>query len=127
LLELRVEDYKPGWERTLNQWLEGRREVWWVIEESSRICGAVRALHQRGRRPNRLEILIVPDHSGRFEKVLVQRGLASLGGSGRKMIEVALPASSESLMATMEAAGFQRLRVLVQMRLDLVRRIAIGT
>jgi ribosomal protein S18 acetylase RimI-like enzyme len=127
LLELRIEDYKPGWERTLSQWLEGRREVWWVVEESSGICGAVRAVHQRGRRPNRMEILIMPGQGGRFEKALVERGLASLGGTRRKMVEVALPTSSESLMAAMEAAGFQRLRVLVQMRLDLVRHIAIDT
>lgn len=127
LLELRNKDYRPGWERILNQWLEGRREVWWVVEENDVICGAVRALYQRGRRPNRLEILVAPSHSGRFENTLVQRGIASLGGSRRKMIEVALSALSESLIASVEAAGFQRLRVLVQMRLDLVRRIAIGT
>jgi GNAT superfamily N-acetyltransferase len=126
LLELRNEDYRPGWERTLNQWLEGRHEVWWVVEENGAICGAVRALHQWGRRPNRLEILVAPSYSGRFDNTLVQRGIASLGGSSRKMIEVALSASSEPLTAAMEAAGFQMLRVLIQMRLDLVRRIAIG-
>ena len=54
LLELRKEDYRPGWERALDYWLEGRREIWWVIEDSGTIRGAVRALHERGRRPDRL-------------------------------------------------------------------------
>jgi ribosomal protein S18 acetylase RimI-like enzyme len=126
LLELRIEDYRPGWEHTLNQWLEGRREAWWVIEEIGVVCGAVRALHQRGRRPNRLEVLVGPSHRGRFENTLVQRGIASLGGGGRKVVEAALSAPPESLVAAMEAAGFQGLHVLIQMRLDLVRRISVG-
>jgi ribosomal protein S18 acetylase RimI-like enzyme len=126
LLELRIEDYRPGWERTLSQWLEGRREAWWVIEEIGVVCGAVRALRQRGRRPNRLEVLVGPGRSGRFENTLVQRGMASLGGGGRKVVEAALSAPPESLIAAMEAAGFRRLHVLIQMRLDLGRRISVG-
>jgi hypothetical protein len=119
LLELREDDYRPSWERTLNYWFEGRREAWWVIEEHGTLCGAVRALRERGRRPDRLEVLIAPGYSGRFETVLVQQGMISLRGTFRKMIGIILPCSAESLVMVLEAAGFRRSRVLAQMQLDL--------
>ncbi len=120
LLELRKADYRPGWERTLSHWLDGRREVWWIDEESGILRGAVRVLFERGRRPNRLEILVAPGQSGYVEAVLVQQGLASLHGAPMKMVDVVLPSPTQSLVAALEASGFQRSRRLVQMRLDLV-------
>jgi ribosomal protein S18 acetylase RimI-like enzyme len=123
LLELRKADYQPGWEQTLNHWLEGRREVWWVDEERGVLRGAVRVLFERGRRPNRLEILVAPEHSGRVEAVLVRQGLASLHGASRKMVNTVLPSPTQALVAALEAAGFQRSRTLVQMRLDLIQAL----
>jgi ribosomal protein S18 acetylase RimI-like enzyme len=122
LLELRKENYepKPGWERPLDYWLEGRREVWWVIEDGDVICGAVRALHERGRRPDQLEVLVAPGYSGRVETALVQRGMACLRSVPSKMVEVVLTAPTDSLVAALEEVGFQKLRVLVQMRLDIL-------
>jgi len=123
LLEMRGKDYQPGWERAIDRWLEGRREVWWVVEEEGAVRGAVRALCERGRRPDRLEVLVAPAYSGRFEGMLVQQGMASLRGVSKKMVETILPSPTEPLVLALEAAGFHKLRVLVQMRLDRVRRI----
>ncbi len=123
LLELREGDYKPGWEYAFALWLEGRREVWWVVEESGAICAAVRALRECGRRPDRLEVLVVPERSGRLEATLVQQGIASLRGASKRMVETVLPSPTEPLVTALEAAGFRKLRVLVQMRLDLAQRI----
>ena len=125
LLEIRREDYRPGWERSFDQWLAGRREVWWVVEEDCVLCGAVRALRERGRRPDRLEILIAPGHHDRLASVLVSYGVASLRGISKKMIETVLPEPGEPLVAALEMAGFRKLRVLVQMRLDLAKRILV--
>ncbi len=123
LLERQKRDYRPGWERTLDYWLEGRRETWWVIEGSDgTIGGAVRALHERGRRPDRLEVLVASDYSGRIETTLVQQGIACLRGAFRKMVTIVLPGPGELLVTALEATGFQKVRVLVQMRLDLPRR-----
>jgi len=120
LLELRKEwDYQLGWGQALDRWLEGRRDVWWVIEETGVVCGAVRALRERGRRPDRLEVLVEPGRSGHLEAVLVQRGIASLRGATKKMVETVLPNSTEPLVAALGTVGFQKLRVLVQMRLDM--------
>jgi len=120
LLELRREDYRPGWEGAFDHWLEGRREAWWVIEEDGVICGAVRALREIGDRPDRLEVLVSSEHEGRFEAVLVQRGIASLRSVHKRMVETLLPRPTPSLLAALKAADFQELRVLIQMRLDLV-------
>lgn len=125
LLELRREDYQPGWERALDCRLQGQHEVWWVLEENGTICGAVRALRERGRRPDRLEVLVAPEHSGRFEALLVHQGIASLRSISKRMVETVLPRPSEPLLAVLGAAGFQRLRVLAQMRLDLAQRIPV--
>jgi ribosomal protein S18 acetylase RimI-like enzyme len=119
LLELRLKDYQPNWERTLDHFFEGRRETWWVIEEGDQVRAAVRSVRERGKHPDRLEVLISPDSVGRFEDVLVRRAVSGLQGGSRKPIEVLLPNATDSLVAALGAADFQKLRVLVQMRLDL--------
>ena len=121
LLELRKRDYQPGWERTLDLWMEGRRESWWVIDEQGVVGGAVRALRERGRRPDWLEVLAAPEH-GRFEEILVQQGLACLRGGSRKAIETMLALPADSLIQTLQDAGFRRERVLVQMKLACPRQ-----
>jgi ribosomal protein S18 acetylase RimI-like enzyme len=126
LLELRREDYQLDWQRTLDHWLEGRHEAWWVVEENGAIRGAVRALRERGRCPDRLEVLIAAEHRGRFESVLVQQGIADLRGAPRKLVEAMLPAPEATLVAALEAADFQEARLLVQMRLDLTHHISVA-
>lgn len=116
LLELRKRDYQPGWERALDLCFEGRRESWWVVEENGVICGAVRALLERGRWSDRLEILVAPEHSGHLEVVLVQQGMADLRAGSSKMIETVLVVPANSLIDALEGVGFQRERVLIQMR-----------
>ncbi len=123
LLELREGDYRPDWKRALDHWLEGRRESWWMIEEGGAVCGAVRALCERGHYSDRLELLVSPGHDGRFETILVQKGMACLRSAPRKRVETVLPNPTESLIAALESVGFRELCVLVQMRLNLVRRI----
>ena len=119
LLELRLMDYRLSWERTLDHFLEGRREVWWVIEEQGAVCAAVRVLRERGGRPDRLEFLISSECGDRFEDILVRRAVSSLPGAPEKMIEVLLPNPGDALVTALRKAGFQELRMLIQMRRDL--------
>jgi hypothetical protein len=96
-----------------------------VVEEHGLLRGAVRALRERGRRPDRLEFLMAPSGDDRLATLLVLQGLASLGSTSKKMVDTVLPISSEPLNTALQAAGFQKLRVLVQMRLDLGQRIPV--
>jgi hypothetical protein len=119
LLELRLADYRLSWGRTFDQFLEGRRELWWVIEERGAVCAAVRVVRERWGRPDRLEVLVLPEHHGRFENVLVQRAMASLRGAPRNVVEVLVPNPDDSLVAALRAVGFHKLRVLIQMQRNL--------
>ncbi len=126
LLELRRDDYRPGWMRALSHWIAGRREIWWVVEEedggkgSGALCGAVRVLRERGRRPDRLEVLVAPDRKGYLEVALLQQGIASLDGATERAVETVLPAPARPLVAALEGFNFREVYVLIQMRLDLV-------
>lgn len=128
LLEIRSEDYRPDWQRMLDLWLEMRREAWWVVEEGGELQGAVRVVREQRRRPDRLEVLVSPGHTGHVEQVLVHRAMSDLRGLDRRMVEIQIPGpgSSGPLLSELEAVGFQELRVLVQMRRSMKRRSLIG-
>lgn len=117
LLELRDEQYRPGGSTGADRW--------WIVENRGALHGAVRVRRERGRRPDRLEVLVAPGSDRDIEEALVQRGMADLRGAHRKMVESILPNPSASLVSVLEACGFQRLRVLIQMRLELARRIPV--
>ncbi len=124
LLEVRESDYQPGWKRSLEHWLKRRREDWWVAEGDEKLRGAVRALRRQGSPPNELEILVRPGEEG-FEAVLVKRGMASLRGSPGRQVLVRLPVAKGPLVAALEAEGFRRMFVLVQMKRTLTHRIPV--
>lgn len=125
LLEIRQDDYRPSWDRALSQWLKGRRQSWWVVEENDALRGAVRAVREPGRYPNRLEVLVRPEHDGGVETALTQKGVADLGGSTGKDIEARLPNPAGRSAEALESVGFEKLRVLVQMRMNLVHRVPV--
>lgn len=124
LLEVQESDYQPGWIRTLELWLRGVREVWWVVDGDEGLRGAVRAVRKTGRFPNRLEILAKSD-SGALEGTLVEHGLASLNGSPQKPVEASLAAPTCGVTAGLEAEGFREMHVLVQMKRRLGYRIPV--
>lgn len=126
LLEMEEGDYRAGWDRALERWLQGEREVWWVAEADRGLCGAVRAVRKGRSFPNQLEILVSCEE-GRFEAPLVRRGLASLHGSPKKPVEVSLPAPTKRLVGALEEEGFEETRVLVQMKRDLRVRVPVTT
>jgi ribosomal-protein-alanine N-acetyltransferase len=123
LLEMAPSRYDPGWERTLDHWLVGQRRSWWVVDEAGNMPGAVWALRDRGQRPNQLEVLVARDARGRFESLLVQRGLASLGRGGAKAVETVVAASSPALVGALRDAGFSEMFALVQMQLEITAGI----
>lgn len=124
LLEVEEREYRPGRGRTLQYWLRGKREHWWVFEARAGIVGAVRAVRMKKSFPNRLEILIAPEAAG-GEGALVKQGLASLLGSPNKPVAVSLPAATPALIAALEDEGFRETHELVQMKRTLSHRIRV--
>jgi hypothetical protein len=125
LLELRRANYEAGLERTIDVWLGGKRETWWIAERDGRVCGAVRALRDRPRFPDRLEVLVRTRYVGRLGAALVAKGLASLQRSRSKIVEAVLPGHVEPLAVAMEEAGFRRSHALIQMRLMLPSTLSV--
>lgn len=125
LLEVQVADYRPDWTRRLEHWLRCEDELWWVIPGEQGILGAVRAVRRRGAFPHRMEIMVQPESNGRFEDALVRQGVSILDGSARKPIEIALPGATDPLLAALREVGFEELRVLIQMKRSLGRRVPV--
>lgn len=129
LLDVKRTDYHPSWGRRLEHWLRCEDEVWWVVpmEDPGEdgIIGAVRAVHRRGAFPNCMEVLVHPGKGPSVESDLVRRGVASLRGSPRKPIEISLPRATGALLLALDEEGFQKLRVLIQMRRSLRQEIAV--
>ena len=130
LLEVQRTDYRPSWRRRLEHWLRCEDEIWWVVPgdhaaADDGIVAAVRAQHQRGAFPNRMEILVHPASRTDVEADLVRQGIASLRGSPRRPIQIALPRATDSLLAALKEESFQHLRTLIQMKRSLRHRISV--
>jgi ribosomal protein S18 acetylase RimI-like enzyme len=126
LLEVQEIDYRPGVARALEHWLRGEWEAWWVADHDGAMCGAARAVRKLGRFPNQLEILVRAEHKGRVETALVRQGIASLRGSPKKPIEILLPVPGGQSLVALEKEGFEKLRVLIQMKRSLKYRVSVN-
>lgn len=112
----------PGWWTSLSRWLSGKE---------SHVLGAFQGkallarLHLRVDRPAgraTLGVLVAPEARGQVERPLLREGLGRLPGGGRLRVEAQFPMEQEAVREALEALGFQHLRTLVHMRLDLTRR-----
>jgi len=119
LVELRRDNYEAGWERAIDKWLSGVCECWWVASSAGGLCGAVRAVRNRPRSPDRLEVLAGAGYAEMLGRALAARGLLSLRRSRSKVVEAVLPHRREQLAVALEGLGFHRSHELAQMRLDL--------
>jgi GNAT superfamily N-acetyltransferase len=126
LLEVEEIDYRPSGKRALEHWFRGEREVWWVVDQGGAVYGAVRVVRKRGRYPNHIEILVRPEHEGRLETALVSQGIVSLKGSAKKPIEIQLPMPCVHSLTALEEEGFEKLRVLIQMKRSLRHRVSVN-
>ena len=116
---LRRDDFWMGFDRSLANWLVGRREAWWVIDSSLGITGAAHLEVPRPPYDGRLSVWAAPAQQGRCEDRLVSAVLTSVGDAARRPITATLPAMQAAARAALEAAGFEAHRQLTHMRLDL--------
>jgi ribosomal protein S18 acetylase RimI-like enzyme len=116
---LRRDDFWMGFDRSLGNWLTGRREAWWVIDSSRGLLGASHIELPRPPYDSRLRVWVAPEQQGRYEDRLVRAALASLGDAAHAALMAVVPATQAAARAALEAAGFEIHRQLTHMRLDL--------
>jgi GNAT superfamily N-acetyltransferase len=117
VLELRHSAYRVDWEARLAAWLEGGWENWWVAEEGGRISGALRVGSRWPARWHQVEVLVRPEHLDDLGPRLAEAAMAVLSRRRPWETMTVLPGLREALEPAFAAAGFQRARRLVQMRL----------
>lgn len=116
LLELRASLYRTDWETRLGAWVEGTRTGWWVVREGGRIVAALRLTSRWPARWHEVEALAQPDRLEEWGPRLVAAAQARLARRRPWEATTALPGPREGLEPFFAAAGFRRLRRLVQMR-----------
>ena len=124
LVEKSPDDYRPSWERRLDHWLRCEDEVWWVVPEEGEMRGAVRAVRRSGGQPHRLEVLLSPSAGKGVASSLVRRGLKRMAGL-EKPVASAVPNPRDCVLSALRAAGFREVRVLIQMKRDLKRKVSV--
>jgi ribosomal protein S18 acetylase RimI-like enzyme len=116
---LRRDDFWLGFDRSLGNWLSGRREAWWVVDSGLGLTGAAHIDVPRPPREGRLRVWVAPAQQGRDEDRLVRAALASAGQAARRPLLAGVPAEQPAARAALEAAGFKAQRRLAHMRLEL--------
>jgi ribosomal protein S18 acetylase RimI-like enzyme len=116
---LRRDDFWMGFDRDLNNWLMGRRETWWVIDSGSGLVGAVHAEAVRPPDDGRLGVWVAPGWHGQYEDALVRTALAALGDAANRPTIAGVPATSAAAISVLESVGFEMLRRLTHMWLEL--------
>jgi ribosomal protein S18 acetylase RimI-like enzyme len=120
---LRRDDFWLGPDRTLGNWLSGRREAWRVIASDMEIKGAAHLeLPRRPHYDGRLRVWVSPGYQGRYEDRLVRAVLSSVNGAMRRSMSATVPAEHAAARQALEAAGFVLRRRLTHMRLELKGR-----
>jgi GNAT superfamily N-acetyltransferase len=125
VLEVRPSLYRAGWEARLDGWLAGYREDWWAVAEEERVVGALRLNSLWPGRWHRLEVLVCQERLDDLGPRLAATGLAALSHRRPWEATTALPGPREALEPAFVAAGFRRLRHLIQMRLILRQRVRV--
>jgi len=115
LLELRASLYRTDWETRLAAWMEGNRYGWWVAREGRQIVAALRLSSRWPARWHEIEVLVRPDRLEEWGPRLVAAAQDRLARRRHWETTTSLPGPRESLEPFFVAAGFRRLRRLLEM------------
>lgn len=116
---LRRDDFWMGFDRRLANRLLGRHEAWWVVDSERGFVGAAHAEVARPSDDGRLRVWVAPAWQGEYEAALVNRALAALGDAVSRPMLASLPATHTAAIQALESVGFEVLRRLTHMRLEL--------
>lgn len=118
--------FRPTWDKRIlrwfGNWCGSAREFRLGIEEKGKLSATLTVWAARRRPYHRLEIMVHPDHRGKWEGGLVDRALDLLYPYPRHPVCVEAYAAHQELVKALESRGFVIDWELVQMELDLTKR-----
>jgi ribosomal protein S18 acetylase RimI-like enzyme len=107
-----------GIERRFSNWLTNTQQAWRVIEVGDQLWGAALAEVNRWTRHGQLHLWVVPPHAGRIEEALIDSVLAEIT-TPMQCMSARLPGQHVAGRVALATRGFQQVRALTHMRLDL--------
>jgi ribosomal protein S18 acetylase RimI-like enzyme len=114
---LRENEIAFGWDRKIDLWLSGRAEAWWVVESEAKIVGAIEAeMFVSPRQEGRLRMWVASGY--RFHAELTRAALKARQVASRAM-QIVHPADDVDALRVFEQYGFQLVRTLAHMKLNL--------
>jgi ribosomal protein S18 acetylase RimI-like enzyme len=103
----------------VDDWMQGRRRYAWAATAGGEFRGMIAAHGMRWRGPHRLDMVISPTWQGRVEATLVDVALTALSRHPTFDIEAEINASRPEAIDALVRAGFQTIRTLDRLALDL--------
>jgi len=114
---LRESEFVLGWDRSLDLWLSGQKESWWVAQSDGKIVGAIEAqTFLKPREEGRLRMWVAAGHD--LHAALIGAALRQRDLAARPMM-IAHPAGDADAWDAIAQFGFQPLRTLAHMKLNL--------
>ncbi len=114
---LRESEFVLGWDKSLDLWLSGQRESWWVIPSGGKIVGAIEAqTFLNPREEGRLRMWVAAGH--RPHAALINATMRRRELASRPMV-ISHPADDAEAMEALARFGFRPLRTLAHMKLGL--------
>jgi len=115
--------YRLGIGRRLGRWIDSflflRHHSEWVLEEDNKIIAWLQITGRRTRAAHQLQITVHPHHRGAIEEKLVDAGLSWLNRFPSREIMSTVSLSHPEAQQALHNAGFQTVRCLDQMFLEL--------
>ena len=103
----------------LEDWLQGRSRHSWAVLAEGEYRGLVSVLGVLRHGPHRLDLVVDPRWSGRFETTLIDLALHSLARLEPFEVECEIDARRDSVLEALGAAGFRTVRTLDRLACDL--------
>ncbi len=114
-------DWEDRLEQALGDLLARHDTRHWVLEQEGQLVGSLKLVASRSRSAHKLELVVDPDRSSSMESTLLSTALAKLRGYPARHVETRISCGHAGSYDTYKAAGFEPVRILDQMCLDLRR------
>ena len=117
--------FELGVERRFSNWLTNSQQTWRVIEVGDQLWGAALAEVNRWSQHGKLCLWVVPPRAGHIEQRLIDSVLAEITTPVQRMT-ARLPGQHVAGRVALATRGFQQVRALTHMRLDVKREEGRG-